>query len=220
MAIKVTKSKVSSNKIASEIDIFDGVNLTKESKRRVAEDVSDLLKTTILEEVSKGKSPLSGLSWPKLNPSYKKFKESQNLPGKANLEFTGQMLDDFDVVAKGSGTIELNVTGKKSVSKADGHNNFSGESDLPLRRFLPKEENKFKKNIEQQINDIVAKAVSENLKLSRRKFSNVKSKAAFFGVLKELFPGFSNTQISDAIISNEDLLDEFTSLGLVKFLNG
>lgn len=220
MGIKVTKATVKKGKIASEIDIFDGIKLPRAQKKRVAEDVSDLLKTSILQEVGNTRSPLAGLSWPSLSKDYKKFKTKKNLPGKANLEFSGEMLDDFDTEVKDSGKIELNVTGDKSAAKADGHNNFSGQSNLPLRRFLPKEEDRFKKGIETQVNEIVARAVGETVKLPVRKLSNVTSKTGFFEVLREVFPGFSISQITDAVVANEDLLEQLTQLGLIRFLRG
>jgi hypothetical protein len=220
MAIKVVKTRVNPSKISSEIDVFEGLAVSRKEKKKIASDVADYLKTAILEEVGNTKSPLSGYSWPGLSSSYRKFKRSQNLPGKANLEFSGGMLDDFDVVVKDSGKIELNVTGSESAAKADGHNNFSGGSQLPLRRFLPTEEDTFKKNITNDVNDIVARAIGESVKLPVSRLREVSSKASFFRVLKELFPGFSESQVSDAILSNEDLLAQIRDLGLTRYLVG
>lgn len=56
------------------------------------------------------------------------------------------MLDAMTVKAA-NGKITVEISGKQG-DKADGHNNHSGDSQLPLRRFIPKEgEDTFRKGI-------------------------------------------------------------------------
>ena len=45
------------------------------------------------------------------------------------------MLDAIKSSASGN-QIEIKITGKQG-SKADGHNNHSGKSQLPARKFIP-----------------------------------------------------------------------------------
>ena len=49
----------------------------------------------------------------------------------------------------------VGVFDKKEVPKADGHNNFSGESKLPKRRFIPDEDQSFRPSIMRKINILI-----------------------------------------------------------------
>ena len=53
-------------------------------------------------------------------------------------ELTGDMPDALEVVRKRGTKLSLQIEGDEAP-KADGHNNHSGDSPLPERRFIPKE---------------------------------------------------------------------------------
>ena len=73
-----------------------------------------------------------------MSPAYKKIKDKESGVTVANLELTGDMLDALEVVRKRGTKLSLQIEGDEAP-KADGHNNHSGDSPLPERRFIPKD---------------------------------------------------------------------------------
>ncbi len=217
--MKTIKTNATANKTSSEIDLFEGISLSLEAKRRVAEEAGELLIDSILKDVGGAKSPVSGDRFPRLSKSYKKFKESQNLGGSANLEFTGDMLDNLSFNVSRSGKLEIGVFGQEA-HKADGHNNFSGDSTLPLRQFLPKEQQVYRQGIKSQIDSILREAIAKNIKLPVRKLQAVETKEQFFTVMSEIFPNVSRAKIVEALLSDEQVIRSITDLGLIRFIDG
>jgi hypothetical protein len=125
--------------------VFDPFEATGESvpegssKREVLDEISDYVKERILDSVASQKSPVKGYDWPKLSKSYKKFKEESGHPGVSDLQFSGDLLDALQVKKTRGNKIKVVIEGSQAP-KADGHNNHSGESTLPLRRFIPSED--------------------------------------------------------------------------------
>ncbi len=143
---------ISLKKISKLIDL-DLSDVPKEDRTSVKKEIGDYVVDEILEAVSRGSSPVNGLgSFKRLNKDYAKDQKGGNTT--ANLDLFGDMLDSltFKNTAKG---IEVGIFKSSEVPKADGHNNFSGKSTLPLRRFIPDESEDFKKQIEDGIKDIV-----------------------------------------------------------------
>lgn len=129
-------------KVAFEFDPFKvlGVSPPKDKALRdeALERVAELVKTEVLEYVGDAKSPVKGGPWKRsLSPGYKKIKAEESGVTVANLELTGDMLDALQVVRKRGTTLSLQIEGEEAP-KADGHNNHSGDSPLPERRFIPK----------------------------------------------------------------------------------
>ena len=217
MAIKVKKTIANKTQTTSRIDLFDGVKLPVKVKRRVAREVGELLVDETLLAVGNSKSPLSGQTFPGLSKEYKKFKLSKNRPGKPNLEFKGDMLDAFKSKVTSNGLLDMGVFGKQAP-KADGHNNLSSKSSLPLRRFLPDESDSYKGAIVSQIDSIVNEAVAESVTVPRQKLAVVETKAQFFSVLRESLNIVQQVKIIDVILGNEKLLNMVTELGLTRFL--
>ena len=73
----------------------------------------------------------------------------------ANLELSGDMLDSLEFRVKGT-KIEVGIWGSEA-DKADGHNNFSGDSKLPERKFIPNGSNgeTFRPDIRQEVDSIL-----------------------------------------------------------------
>lgn len=134
-----------------EFDPFEGRQTPKE-KRAALEEISFLVHAEILRYVADGNSPVAGHGkFDKLTKEYANLKKDGNrLP---NLELTGDMLTSMDVKAS-RGKIVVEIKGKQG-DKADGHNNHSGESRLPTRRFIPDNGEFFKREIESSINAII-----------------------------------------------------------------
>lgn len=141
---------------------FDPFEIAGVSRRKFSDsdiqdimsDVSDLVKEKVLDYVGSGESPVSGVrKFKALNEKYaKEQKGGSRLP---NLELEGDMLNAVKVIPKGK---KLRLTlDEDQQDKADGHNNFSGLSNLPPRRFVPKEDDgqTFKEDIIKHIRDIV-----------------------------------------------------------------
>ena len=219
--MKVKKTTATRNELSTEIDLFEGIRIPKSEKVRVAKEVGEFLKDEIAKAVGSSKSPLQGGRWPGLSREYKKFKRSQNLPGEANLEFSGDMQDNFKEEVTASGALKLGwFNDSENAKKADGHNNFSGSSDLPLRRQIPSEDDQFKSEIRRGVDSIIAEAVATNVRLPVRKLQAVTTKTGLFAILSELFPGFTRPQIRDAVLGDDILRDRLNRLNLLRFIVG
>jgi hypothetical protein len=104
------------------------------------QDVGEFIRDEIFRFVSSGRSPVAGRTFDKLDPKYAdKYKGGNRTP---NLELEGDMLDslEFELTSRG---IEIGIFDSDEQGKADGHNNFSGDSKLPTRRFIPDENEDF-----------------------------------------------------------------------------
>ena len=105
MTIRVTKTKVNNSEISSEIDLDLPSNLSRTAGNKVKDNAGELIIDTILQRVGAAKSPLQGGSWPVLSDEYKALKKRDGRGTKANLEFSGDMLDalEFKRTNKGIG---------------------------------------------------------------------------------------------------------------------
>ncbi len=141
------------DKITFKLNL-DLADIPREDRAQARQDVADFLKEQILTDISKGISSVSGKKWDALDPDYKKFKSAHHSRPVANLELTGALLDSLEVEQK-KDSIEIGWFDPEQVPKADGHNNFSGDSRLPLRQSIPQEDQKFRPAIREQIAEIL-----------------------------------------------------------------
>jgi hypothetical protein len=148
-------------KVFFDFNPLAGVRLPKGKKQRAYKEIRELLEDEILSHVGEGRSPVEGYGkFKRLDADYADAKKGGNRT--PNLELTGNMLDGLKIVQKGS---KIRVTvAEKQQPKADGHNNFSGKSSLPLRRFVPNSDQNesFNKRITSRIDEIVASYDSED----------------------------------------------------------
>lgn len=212
----VVKTTVSDNEISSELDLVSDLSISASAKRKIKEDVGEYLKEQILLTVGGARSPISGESWPSLSTEYRKFKIASNRPGTANLEFDGDMLNSLDFEPTTDG-IKIGIFGSEAP-KADGHNNFSGESSLPQRRFLPGDGQSFKADIDKEINRIIADAAVEAVDIPVRAIQNVETKAELIEILDDMFPDFTFREIREAVLRNDELLELLDDNNLLQFL--
>jgi hypothetical protein len=125
------------------------------NKAKAKKEVGDLIVNEILRSVEGGNSPVSGYGkFKKLNKDYAKEEKGGNRT--ANLDLEGDMLNALVSKNKTGSEIEFGIFKAKEVGKADGHNNFSGDSTLPVRRFVPDEDENLKRNIEKMIVETIA----------------------------------------------------------------
>lgn len=125
------------------------LNLDKVPRGRKAEAkeaVGEYLMGAMLDKIADGKSPVKGERFPRLSKPY--ADEEKFGDRTPNLDLEGDMLNALEFKRRKGDEIEIGIFKKKEVPKADGHNNFSGKSDLPQRRFVPDERQEFKKDIE------------------------------------------------------------------------
>lgn len=142
-------------KVAYKFDPFEiaGVDpsgLSKADKLEILDDVSDIVITSVLEYVGSANSPVSGRG--KFAPLDEKYAEKEHGGDRnAKLELSGDLLGSLIVIKNGDSLV-LTVP-EEEQGKADGHNDFSGDSNLPTRRFIPNgaDAETFKKSI---LNDI------------------------------------------------------------------
>lgn len=147
------------NKVAFEFDPFEktGIDVPRNRREEALAEVAEYIKEEVLSYVGDGESPVSGGRFKKtLKPEYKKRKEAEGGSGVADLELTGEMLDALDVVVKSRNKLSLQIEGDEAP-KADGHNNHSGLSSLPERKFIPKKDETLKRDIWQGVKGILEK---------------------------------------------------------------
>lgn len=153
-------------KVEFVFDPFELVGLTekKEDAKRsdiadILDRVSDFILESVLVDIGDKRSPVTGRNFVKLSQDYAKFKKKEGHPAIPNLLFTGDLLDSIKVV-KQKGMLKLTVE-EDQQGKADGHNNFSGQSELPRRPFIPNK--KAGETFRPEIRDGIAQIINDVL---------------------------------------------------------
>lgn len=213
--MKVTKTTATDSSLSSFIDLEAAV--PKDIAEELKKEVGDFLVEQILSSVGSQKSPIDGSKFQKLSPEYKKYKISQGLSGSPDLEFSGSMLGslDYKITSKG---IELGIFGE-DAPKADGHNNFSGDSQLPTRQFLPKEGEEFDSSIQDGVDSIINEYIVKANPVSEEQIRQVESKSDLWNLLEDLYGDeLEKSEIIDAVLGNAESLDLLKEYGLLKYL--
>ena len=138
-----------------EIAGVDKSQLPATVVRQVLDDVGEYVVNSVLEDTANQRSAVDGSKFQKLSPEYKKKKVALGGSPVPNLELSTDMLSSLKVIKRGS-NLTLTV-GASEQDKADGHNNHSGDSRIPTRRFIPlaEEDGGFRPAITKGIQDIV-----------------------------------------------------------------
>lgn len=155
-------------KVVYEFDPFDvtGVDkpTSKKDKQEALEAIAEYVRDEILQYVGDAESPVSGYGkFKNLSKDYKKFKSQVSGSTQANMELYGDMLDSLEYKIVGN-KIQVGWFGGEQAAKADGHNNFSGDSELPLRRSIPnaKDGEGFKRDIVKGMKEIAKNFLEED----------------------------------------------------------
>lgn len=124
-------------KVEYWFDPFEGLEIKGSKKKEALQEAADLLLESILSDVADGRSPVTGRKFIQLNKYYAKKEHGGDRSAK--LELTGDLLGSLIVkVKKKDGVEGIYITvPDNEQGKADGHNDFSGESKLPKRQFIP-----------------------------------------------------------------------------------
>ncbi|TXH08438.1 MAG: hypothetical protein E6R04_10685 [Spirochaetes bacterium] len=146
-------------KLEGTFNPFDLVDfeIPKAKRKEALAEVATYLKEEVLSYVGSAKSPVDGENFEPLSKAWKKIKKEKSSSTKANLEYTGDMLDHFDVKVK-SGEVALGVYGPKfAVDKARGHNQHAGDEHefLPIRRFIPEDGEGLTPKIQKKVAEIL-----------------------------------------------------------------
>ena len=130
-------------------------DLTKAQRSAIMDEVAAYVQESVLSMIGDSKSPVTGRKFPLLSKEYAKEFHGGNRT--SHLELEGDLLDSL--VVKKKGNVLILTVSEDQQGKADGHNNFSGKSQLPLRQFIPKEDQTFVPSIREGIKSIIRDAI-------------------------------------------------------------
>ena len=170
----------------------------------------------MLSRVAQRKSPVTGDTFPALSKDYRKEKVEDGFDGVPDLERSGDMLDALDYRVTSEG-IEFGVFGADAL-KADGHNNLSGESLLPQRRFIPGEGEGFVSAIEREVNKIIADSIGDATEPDASTLGSITTKAALYDYLIPIFGLGTRTETRMAVLRSDRWTRILTRLGLIEKL--
>lgn len=214
---EVKKIVVGAGEISSEIDLVSQIVASESAKDKIKQAVGEYLVEQTLLFVGDAKSPIAGEGWKRsLNPEYKKEKVADGGTGFANLEASGSMLQSFEFETTSDG-IKIGIFGSEA-EKADGHNNFSGDSELPQRRFLPDEGQLYKAAIERGVDEIINEILSEDADLSKEDLEVVETTEELYSILSSSTGISSRADIRSAVLGNTRLRDMLEELDLLDLL--
>lgn len=151
-----------------------------------------------------------------MNQAYKQKKKEETGSGDANLDFTGSMISSLDFNVSGN-EITIGVFGE-DAPKADGHNNLSGASTLPLRRFIPGEGETYTRDIRKLIQDEIAFTKADNSTGSLSDLlEDVDNKAELYAVLETVLGEQSRGRLRELALGSaiRDVLDDNDLLDLL-----
>lgn len=213
--MKTIKATATDSKTASTIDLSDDLEgLSRSQKRELMDQIGELLVEQVLSYVADVSTPVSGAAYKKtLSKEYKKFKLEEVGSDQPNLDLTGEMLNSLEYKVQGE-KLELGIFGE-DAPKADGHNNFSGKSKLPQRRFLPGEGQEFKSDIKRLVKETIETYKADNAELDSKALSAIESKKELYDYLKEQIGVLPRARIRELVLQSElaaeldqaDLLD-------------
>lgn len=216
--MKVIKTTTDTGETSVTLDLFEGRSLPKKVKAEIQDQVGNYLVEQTLISMGEKKSPIAGEgSYKPLSKDYKKKKIEIVGSGNADLEFDGLMKDELTFVPTENG-IEIGVYGERAGA-ADGHNNLSGNSSLPTRRFLPDKGQSYKKDTVREVERIIADVVAENTTFKKSDFKNIETKKELYDKLKTIFgSNMSRSELNIAVFRNEELTNLFKQLDLMDLL--
>lgn len=215
-----TKStKASKSEIYSVIDISEELKgVPASAKEDLKDQLGELLVEQILESLASTDTPIQGGKYKAtLSKDYAAKKKAETGSSAANLDLSGEMLNAIDYKIQGN-TIKIGVFGRDNAGKADGHNNFSGRSNLPTRQFLPEEGQQFKKDIRDLIAETVDGYKSDVAELDSKKLDKIESKGDLYAYLADELGITSKSAIREAVLGSKNLMNILDDFDLVDLL--
>jgi hypothetical protein len=212
--VKTVKTHVEGDRLSAEIDILEGLDVPDSLKPRLFDQVGEYVVEQVLADLSDQRSPVTGRAFKALSEEYAKEKGQD----EADLDASGGMIRQLDWVINGD-RLEIGVFGEAAL-RADGHNNLSGKSKLPERRFIPDVGQTFRPEIREGVRQVIHDVLAEhaNDQFKREDLAQVQSRTELYEFLGDRFPGMSVFAIKAAVLRNESLVDVLTDLGLMELL--
>lgn len=105
---------------------------------------------------------------------------------------------DFKIIGD---KIEIGVFGE-DAGKADGHNNFSGKSKLPQRRFLPDKGQEFNGDIRSLIDDTINTFIADNTTLEQKKLKEIETTKDLYSFLREEFGELTRSELKSLVLKS------------------
>ena len=215
--MKVTGKTTDASETSVDIDLFEGKKLPPRVRARISDEVGNFLVEQTLIAIEQEKSPVSGEGkFKALSKDYAKLKKREVGNSRPNLEVDGNMKDEIDFKPTKTG-VTLGVFGDRAPA-ADGHNNLSGKSSLPTRRFLPDQGQNYKKDIKLEVERIKADIIAEETTFKKSVFNNVDTRSALYDKLGSLLGLTSRTEINLAVIRTQELEDILKEAGVYDLL--
>ena len=132
--------------------------LTKKERKELLDEIGEYLKFTILEFVGESSSPVSK------SPDFKPKKNGD----ESVLDLEGDLLDSLDFkISKDATSLDIGFFEKLQAAKAFGHaSRMEGhpwlENAVPRRQIIPFEDQLFKKEIRDGVDDIIQEFLNAN----------------------------------------------------------
>lgn len=131
----------------AELDL----DIPKRRQKEALREAADFLRTAMLDHIADAKSPVKGGTWKRgLSKEYAEIKEGESSSVFANLELTGQLLDNLTVEVKGESLV-IDVD-SADYGKAEGH--ITGQygdgkmkGGVKPRQFMPQRSEQFRPSI-------------------------------------------------------------------------
>ena len=216
--MKTVKTEVTRSKTTSTLDLSEELQgLTKRQREEALTEVGELLVEQTLSRVASERSPLEGYGkFQALSKEYGKKKLEETGSKAANLDLSGEMLSSLEFDLVGKDRIEIGIYGS-DAPKADGHNNLSGDSSLPLRRFLPGEEDEYDKSIQAMVRETIAQYKGDNLTINAEVLDDISTSGELYSELEAIFGEMSRAELKRLVLGSElrSLLDEYDLLSLL-----
>lgn len=175
-------------------------------REEAARAIGEFLVEQTLDSLADVRSPVAGGKYKRtLSPAYAKIKKAETGSTDANLDLSGQMISGLDAEVDDD-LIEYGVFGDRAPI-ADGHNNFSGESTLPRRQFLPEVGQLLRPDIRDGVQQIVNDALAEGGTVDLDGLQMVRNKTDLYAFLKEQL-GLAGTreEIKNVVVRNRPLM--------------
>jgi len=176
--------------------------------------------------VAERTDPFTGRAFKPLSKSYAKYKQAQGNSPVPNLELDGDMLDALDYRITPDG-IELGVFGAQA-GKADGHCDFSGDSNIPTRRFLPEDSlGRYQRDVDMIIQDALGDTVEipeDRLErfsqfLDGAGMNKTQEREQLYAFLNAYFPNLTGrASIKTAVLRLPDLVEMLDGEDLLDLL--
>lgn len=179
------------------------------------QEIGEAILERTLSSIAESKSPVSGYgNFKSLSKDYREFKQDEVGSRAPDLAFSGDMISSLDFKTDQDALV-IGVFGL-DAPKADGHNNLSGKSRLPTRRFIPDEGESYKSDITKLVDDIIRFYKAENQSEIADDLEGVETKSELYDVLEKYIGDYSRAKLKQtvlgsglaAILEEYDLLDK------------